>query len=260
MIIIRASCVVLIAKGQAKDIFEIKVDNEIPVNHLLDVANNQDKDRGTLSEVTLQKMLDHFASEESFLVQSVMLDGKKVKFEEAAIIDGKKKKLIGFLNDKELEGLSWFFAKEKGGTVVSRDPKTNQMVVFSVKKLEREIQPKMQGKRISFDVKLKVIGQIEEDRRYPKQNFELSSIQQAEKAVAAEIKKKMMTSLSTLQSKYKTDVIQFGTAMRIQYPRQWQQLKQRWEEEFSQASVNYDIKVDIRNYGTIGGRKQKSDS
>ena len=50
-------------------------------------------------------------------MQNVISMNGETKFAGAAVIKGKTKKLMGFLNEQELEGVVWINGKRDGGVV-----------------------------------------------------------------------------------------------------------------------------------------------
>jgi spore germination protein len=55
------------------------------------------------------------AADASFVLQTVEAQQGKAKFDGGAIIKGSSKRLIGFLNRKEISGLNWLTGKGQGG-------------------------------------------------------------------------------------------------------------------------------------------------
>ena len=68
-----------------------------------------------LPPMPLIKLESKIQSGSSFLLQNVLSANGEIKFAGAAIIKGKTNKMIGFLNEEELDGLTWITGKGKGG-------------------------------------------------------------------------------------------------------------------------------------------------
>ncbi|MBM7651322.1 hypothetical protein JOC76_000771 [Neobacillus cucumis] len=78
-------------------------------------------------------------------MQNVIPTNGEVKFSGAAVITGKTKKLLGFLNEEEMEGLTWISGKGKGGLVKSFDAATNQPIIYEVKTMKSKITLMLMG-------------------------------------------------------------------------------------------------------------------
>jgi spore germination protein len=112
---IRRSSTVLIAKGKARQVLETPGNNDIPGYRLLGIYQNQSKTNEMLPIITLGQMANKMAADASFVLQTVEAQQGKAKFDGGAIIKGSSKRLIGFLNRKEISGLNWLTGKGQGG-------------------------------------------------------------------------------------------------------------------------------------------------
>ncbi|MCY7789635.1 Ger(x)C family spore germination C-terminal domain-containing protein [Bacillus haynesii] len=63
------------------------------------------------------------------------------------------------------------------------------------------------------------------------------------------------SALGKLQSEYRTDVLKFGEKYRIQYPREWEKVKGKWDELFAEADITYDVDINIDNFGSSGRKR-----
>lgn len=72
--------------------------------------------------MTLAKLTGKMRSGTSYLLQNVIGTDGEVKYAGAAAINGKTNKLIGYLDEHDLEGIMWITGMGIGGTVKSYDP------------------------------------------------------------------------------------------------------------------------------------------
>lgn len=72
--------------------------------------------------MTLAKLTGKMRSGTSYLLQNVIGTDGEVKYAGAAAINGKTNKLIGYLDEHDLEGVMWITGMGIGGTVKSYDP------------------------------------------------------------------------------------------------------------------------------------------
>ncbi|WP_141434476.1 Ger(x)C family spore germination protein [Bacillus sp. 03113] len=243
---IRPSCLLLISKGQASDTLESKDAKEIPTFRLIGISDNEYRTTRISAPVSLAKLMGKLQSDSSFLVQNVISANGEVKFSGAAVIEAKSSKLRGFLNEEELEGLTWITGKGKGGLVKTYDKETDQQIIYEVKTMKSNITPHIKGNTISFDVNIESEGRISENWTVS----EKASLKTAEKAVEEEVNRLVDHVLKLMQEDYKVDVAGFGNELRIHNPKMWEKVKKDWEQTFREASIKYNVQLTITDYGS----------
>lgn len=245
---VRESGLVLVARGLAKDTLESK-GPDIPVDRLVRISKNQYRSTRILPSMTIQNVMEKIATHSSFLIQSVVAAQDEVKFAGAAVFKQGDNKLIGFLSEEELEGLTWLTGKSKGGVVKTMDEDNHPFIIYELESLKSQIKPKVSGDKISFHVEIDSIGRLTEDWRDKVDYFDNSYLHSAEKAAEKEVARHIDLILKVMQSKYVVEVAGFGTQLRIHYPKVWQKVKQNWDQEFSKIPVTYSVKLKINDYG-----------
>ncbi|WP_078412035.1 Ger(x)C family spore germination protein [Priestia abyssalis] len=252
---VRPSCLVFISKGQARNILESKEPGEIPSFRLVGMVDNQYRTTKILPPVSLAKLEGKMQSGSSFLLQNIISANGEVKFAGAAVMNGKTKKLRGFLNERELDGIAWITGKGKGGLVKSFDEKTGQLVVYEIKSMNSRITPHIDGNNISFDVNIESEGRLSENWAMSEKAFENEFLKRVEKAAEKEVKDSVNNVIEKMQKKYEADVAGFGNELRIKHPRTWEKVKKDWDERFSEIPIKCNVKLTITDYGTSGSNK-----
>lgn len=202
--------------------------------------------------MTIAKLEGKLYSDSSFLLQNVISEDGEVKFVGAAVIDGKTKKLRGFLNESDLEGISWITGKGEGGLVKSFDEDSSSPIVYEIMSMKSKIVPKVEGDHISFTVKIQSEGRIAEHWVLSDKAFNNKFLKKAEKTIEQEIERLVMKTSEKLQQEYQTDVSGFGNKIRIKYPKEWEKIKKDWDEIFSEVPIKCEVNVTIKDYGTSG--------
>jgi spore germination protein len=191
----------------------------------------------------------------SFLLQNVISTNGEVKFSGAAVITGKTKKLLGFLNEEELDGLTWITGKGKGGLVKNFDKETNQPIIYEVKSMKSKITPHINGNNISFDVKIESEGRLSENWVVSGENSGKIFLKRAEKAAEEEVNRLVNNVGEKMQKDYQVDVAGFGNRLRIEHPKVWEKVKKDWDQTFSEVSIEYNVKLTIIDYGASSFKK-----
>ena len=249
---IRQSSVVLIAKNSARQTFESKETTVIPAFRLFQITKSQERTTKILPPLSLAKLDGKLHSSSSFLLQNVITENGEVKFSGAAVIGGKSKKLLGLMNEKDIEGLIWLTGKAKGGLVKSFDKKTRQPIIYEIKSIKSKINPHWTKNQLSFDVKIESEGRIAEQWVSSGKPFENKFLKSAEKTTEKEVERLVKNVLIKTQKEYQVDVAGFGNRLRIEYPKYWEKVKKDWDKTYSRIPIKYQVNLTIKDYGTKG--------
>ncbi|KGR80064.1 Ger(x)C family spore germination protein [Ureibacillus manganicus] len=79
---------------------------------------------------------------------------------------------------------------------------------------------------------------------------ELGTISELEKIYEKELKENINNTIVTLQEQYKSDVFGFGEAIHRSNPKEWNKIKDNWDEEFSKLKFNVKVDLKIVRTGT----------
>ncbi|WP_195574475.1 Ger(x)C family spore germination protein [Paenibacillus sp. 1001270B_150601_E10] len=252
----RPSCLVLICKGEAKQALDHKDKSEFPAMRLLSITDNRYQSSRLLPPVSLSKLLPEINSMSSFLLQNIVTADGVVKFAGAAVIYGKTGKLIGFLDEEEVEAINWVTGEVKGGVVKSYDSKTGKPVVYEITTLKSKIRPHVNRGRISFDVQIESEGRLGE-QWIDGNDYDNRFLRQVEADTVKQVEQRMEKMLQKVQKEYRADVIGLGEYVRIYYPQTWQQIKNDWDDNFAEASIRYDVRVTVKEFGTTSIKMDK---
>ncbi|NQX67178.1 Ger(x)C family spore germination protein [Paenibacillus alba] len=255
----RRSVRVYFSKGPASGFLEKKMENnEIPAFNIFYRSRNHYKTLAMARQITLGEISVNLSSDNSFLVQEIDLtDGYKMQG--AAVISGKKKRLIGWLDKDEVSGVNWILGTRhgsQGGVLKVVDNKTKKEIIYEVNNTKTNIKPKVEGERISFLVSIESEGRLGEDWT-SNDAFEEGYIKKVDKQVADEVKGLVEHSIAKIKDAYKVDVAGFGEQLRIHNYRTWKQVKTNWDEAFSEANIDVEVKIHIREFGSKGRKTPK---
>ncbi|KOS27054.1 spore gernimation protein GerA [Bacillus anthracis] len=121
-------------------------------------------------------------------MQYVMSIKGEMKFAGAAVIKGKTKKLMGFLNEQELEGVVWINGKRNGGVVKTFDKESKKLIIYEIKSINSKIIPYVNGNNISFYVNIESEGRLSENWMQSGKAFVYVFLKREEKAIEKEVK------------------------------------------------------------------------
>lgn len=163
-------------------------------------------------------------------------------------------KLVGWLDESETRGLLWLRGEVLKGVIIlpSLTEPGKEMSVEIIRG-HTEVKPQYDRESVWFNVKIVVEGDMSEDQSN-EEILEREVRKAIEKEMAREIEEKVRLVLLKAQGEYGLDVFDFGTAFRRKYPREWAELKGRWDEVFAGAGVDIAVEAHLRRSGLQGRR------
>ncbi|MCY7849125.1 Ger(x)C family spore germination protein [Bacillus haynesii] len=248
---IRLSTLVLITRGRASDTLELKDGaGKIPAFHLSRIVHNDFKAKKILPPVTLAKLPGMMKGGTSYLLQNIIGVNGEIKYAGAVAINGKTNKLLGFLDEKDLDGIMWIKGQGVGGTVKNYDPKTKKLTAMAVDHLKSEIKPVVKGNRLSFKVNIESEAHLAENWNTTGAAIDKNYLKRKEANASQTVKQLVEQITEKMQKEYKADLAGFGDEVRIQYPSLWRKLKKNWDEVFTEIPIQYDVNITIEEFGS----------
>ncbi|WP_458109885.1 Ger(x)C family spore germination protein [Bacillus zhangzhouensis] len=252
---VRRSSYLLVSRDHASKVInqKLKSQQKVPVEHIFETSKNRSFNGKIMMPTRIGQASDYFQMGISFLVQSVDAINGELIYDGAGIIDGKSRKLIGFIPAKDVQYLNWIMSRISGGVVPASFK--GFPITYEVKKAESKVEPYLKDGKISFKISVKTNGKLSEDQ-YPSENsFDEQYIERYEHIFAKKIKQRIQKAVSYLQTELGVDPIFLNRQVRIKYPDFWDQHRDEWDTLFQAADIDYDVKVSILNFGAEGATK-----
>ncbi|AMR10612.1 Ger(x)C family spore germination protein [Bacillus licheniformis] len=248
---IRLSTLVLVTRGRASDTLELKDGTgKIPAFHLTRIIHNDFRAKKILPPITLAKLPGMMKAGTSYLLQNIIGADGEVKYAGAVAINGKTNKLLGFLDEKDLDGIMWIKGQGVGGTVKNYDQKTKKLTAMSVDHLKSEIKPVFKGNRLSFKVNINSEAHLAENWNTTETAIDKKYLKRKEESASQTVKQLVEQITEKMQKEYKADLAGFGDEVRIHYPFLWRKLKKNWDEVFTETPIQYDVNITIEEFGS----------
>ncbi|HBV95857.1 MAG: hypothetical protein JL50_04370 [Peptococcaceae bacterium BICA1-7] len=164
-------------------------------------------------------------------------------------------KLVGWLNMTETRGLLWLKGEVLKGVITFPSlTEPGRELSVNIIRGQTEVEPQYDGESVRFYVNIEVEGDLIEQQSVHESVLEEHERNGMEKEMAREIEGKARLALDKAQGEYGLDIFDFGEAFRRKYPREWEKLKDRWNEVFSGAGVEFAVDSHIRRSGLQGRR------
>lgn len=246
---IRPSVLLYLSKGRAREVFENALPGQTPAFVLEGIFENRERTTRIWKPMTMAKVIGPLHGKNSFLLQNVIADDKETKLAGAGAIKGETGKLVGFLNEAELEGVVWLTGQGHGGVLKTYDPKNDKLITYEIKSMKSKIKANVKGEDISFHVKIKSTGRYGEVFSEDAVRLDEAIVKYDEETLQKHVINMLQTTVKKLQEDLHVDVAEFGSNLRIQHPKIWQKMKDNWDERFSHIPVTYEVDLSIEGYG-----------
>lgn len=246
---IRPSCITLLSRGLARDTLVAGHSGEIPAFKLQAMPRGHFRTGKIMRGVNLTRLDSLIGSKQSFILQEVATSGGEAEFSGAGIIKGDTGRYIGSLDQTDVQSIAWIRGDIQGGVVKSYDWHDEPMT-YEVEGMKSKIIPRLDGDQLSFQVNIESEGRLIENWDVEEDPSKAEFLNRAEKVFEETLLHMLESLLEKLQTKYKVDVSGFGKQLSVDHPHYWKKVKDRWDEVFSQTTVNFDVKFTITDYGS----------
>ena len=167
----------------------------------------------------------------------------------------KKDKLVGWLTEDESKAYNGITNKVKN-TVSTISCPTDGKADIEVLRYDTDVK----GNVINGSPEVNLDIKIEANISALECQFDINKIESIdilEKIFEKEIKETVNNTIEVVQEKYESDIFGFGNSIHRSNPKEWEKLKENWDEEFSEMEVKTRVSVKIRNIGTETDSIQK---
>jgi spore germination protein KC len=165
-------------------------------------------------------------------------------------IFNKELKLVGMLNQTQNQDLLWILGYSKKRTIATRLRDGNATI--QLHQMSSKIKPIInKSNQITFKVELSGEGTLFENNTdlNPENKADLNELEKSFNELA---KKQVLSTIKKVQSDYGQDIFGFGEVIHRKEPRKWRNLKDNWDQYFTQSDVEVKTKIKIINIGISG--------
>ena len=280
----RESGYLVVAKGsRAEDVMGISSGiRDIPGEYIEDLIKNQPATSKSV-KINANEFLKYYYDIGRQPVMGVIQkkdkkpmgkSNSKNKKEEELLYEGlaifKKDKLIGFLNGDETKSFNFIEGEVKGGLIEFPTPMLDRSISSATKKTQTlgsfgsasskdltvvEIlrsktknDIEIQNGKVILKTKVNIKAMLgEETAGIDTADEETISV--LNKSCSNKVKKDIETTIEKVQHEYKVDIFGFDSLFHRKYPKEWQKIKNNWNEVFSKAEVKVEVEAEIVRTG-----------
>lgn len=160
----------------------------------------------------------------------------------------KKGKMVGRLDNRETLGYLWSFGKVKDCNLAVQDPSGKAVLHMNSLDCEREVTLGQDG-TVTLALTIHSLAGVAEIQGFTHmQPAEL--LKHLQKLGEQEIAATIQGCFATAQG-LQADMLEICVALAQQYPREWEALRERWDELFPRVRLRVQVKVLIPGTGQI---------
>lgn len=243
---------VLVAKGKAKDILNIKSKiNPIPsagIKTILEEEISLAKAPKVELHDFVEKLMEPYNDPYLPMIRKVKED-----FEIFGTAVFKGVKMIGELTPRETRGMLRVLGEVKGGLQIVKfgehKGKTNYLSI-EIKKSKASIQAKIARNTPQMIIEIEETGFLG-SMSQPVKQLNDQKIQEMEQAYADTVKKEVEHTVSKIQKKFKSDVFNFAGVINREDKKFWKEHHQEWGTLYPSLDVIVRVKTHIPRNGLI---------
>ncbi|HZG60291.1 MAG TPA: Ger(x)C family spore germination protein [Anoxybacillus sp.] len=249
---IRLRSNVLVSKGTAKSVLELLPPIEQSSAEVLRELSESE----LLLQVTVKDILQMLSGDAGAaalpMVKILPPEKGKKELETIAFIQRtaifKKDKMIGDIDDKLTRGVLWLRneIKEANVTITLKEEKGN--ITSTMIRAHTEFIPEYEKGKWKMIVK----ATSEDDIILNGTKLNLMNpkyTKMIEKELENEVNKRIRDALKKVQKEMKADIFGFADLFHRKHPREWNKVKNRWEEIFPTVEVIVETKAYVRRPG-----------
>lgn len=254
---IRGLAYIFIARGKVEDIMEASTDQEAVTSKVMENLAENTSVTSKAVKVHFYELQSTLASKTSdpFLTGIEIIKQQKndqekklLRLNDTAIFD--QDRLIGWFNGKETRGLLWVLGEVKSGIIVVPSPgQETEKVSIEILNASSEIKPEIINGKLVITVKIKENASIGEQMSANANADQPEIFRELEKRQAAAIKEEINAALEKGQKEWGVDIFKFGEEVHRKFPKEWQELKENWDEEIKNIEVHVEVEAKLRMFG-----------
>jgi spore germination protein KC len=161
----------------------------------------------------------------------------------------KKDKLVGFIDDNITRGTMWIRNEiDKATVTVTPEQTESGFVTARLIRSQTKLIPLIEGDEWTITVKSEAEGDLIQNTTLL--DFGKPELaRQLEKDFSEQIDAQIAAAVATVQKKMNADILGFAQAFHRNYPKEWDRVKDEWDEKFPQIKVTYETEVKIERQG-----------
>lgn len=252
---IRITGHILVSEGKAEDLLNIKSNiSELTSNILLGIVRNE-KEWGKSYSLMIHKVANRYASPyRGFVLGRLSASPKSDTSQSSLILKGgaviNKGKFVDWLDGNAVRVVHWLSEKSKWKNyefTETLDFKSTKVSLF-LRVSKSEIHSEYVKGKPKLDIALNFKATLSEiNHHLALRNPDI--LAQLEKSTTKHLEKTIHDSLNHFQQDLKVDLLGFSDYFIQHYPKEWEKLKNEWDDVYPTMSILVHVDVKIEKLG-----------
>ncbi|CAM4426469.1 MAG: Ger(x)C family spore germination protein [Paenibacillus macerans] len=162
----------------------------------------------------------------------------------------KEDKMVGEISEKVTRGIMWLRNEIGEYTLVFEAKGAEGLVSLKPVKAKIKLIPKIEGDTWKMFVRVKTHGDIIRNGT-PMDPMNPKLLKEMSKGFEEDVKERIELAFDEVQRKHKADIFEFAKVFHRKYPKQWEKVQDRWDEQFSKVIVIPQVEARILRPGLI---------
>lgn len=248
----RKTTVAVIRGGEAKDALNLKVKTaRTSATYLAKIMKDHSSHNLSISNYNdIGRLHINFVNGSPITLQSI----KPQK--DHAVISGegvfKDLKLIGWFNEREIEGIHWIRGDIRSGEITISLPESQGgYISLNVFNTQSSLKPILEDGKLTAKCHIEIEGDIIEIKNPAKRVISEDTINTWEQAFKSYIKELTHMAYMKARDVLKTDTFDLDLKMSNYYPIFWSENKDQWDSIYKNSELDVDVEVKIRRLGDV---------
>ncbi|NCB50449.1 MAG: Ger(x)C family spore germination protein [Clostridia bacterium] len=243
---------VAVSDTTAVDILNTESELEaVPATELMALIDNYVAVTSQTRATRISDFVNCFLSETTSPVAPIISveqkgESKTLKISGTAVF--KDDKMVGALNKPEGRGLMWVLGEVKSGIIVGEDSGGGLESVEIIRS-KTKMTPVLKDGEIVIRIEIAEEGNVCEETGTANLS-DLSEIAYLENSVEEVIKNEVVSAV-TKAKELEADIFGFGDAIKAKYSKQWESMKENWDEMYQSLEIELTVDAKIRLLGKI---------
>lgn len=243
----RERAFMFVSRGEAKKYLELNATLErYSAEYIREVTNREHGMRVSLLDLDDMLSSDNLGAALPYLEEVVENPMPFAKINGTALL--KEERMIGTISESTTRGLLWLRNEVKDYTAIIKLDDQGEVAIFPIITKVKLI-PKIQGEEWKMIIKVKTEGSVVQNTTNLDVN-DPTSLEKVKKAFRQKIESRIRAAIKETMD-MQVDVVHFGKEFHQRYPKEWQQVKHRWEEKFPEVKVEFIIDANLQREGYI---------
>ncbi len=239
----RKTLLTVVSREPAKEIFDLKVEKDISVGFLIEDILNHLSKKGEALYPNVGELLSEIASGNTcYILPYIGIEQNAIEY--LGLVVMKESKLIGIIDIKDTDGILYLLSKKPIlSEGIPSNKNENNIYSFRTIPKKRKIEASYEDEKVVININLDLTAEL--SYQYYMEKISDDEIKNLEKKISEKVKNSIASAIKKAQVELKCDYFNFKKHFKVKYPKIFEKID--WEEKFTEAEVNVNVKTKMIN-------------